>query len=84
MPRSDRRPSPASPRELTSEEAVQGARNALTVANASAASQLHVYRALQLAARTLRGDPSAQALAAVFDDLTSSRGKLLCGVIEET
>jgi hypothetical protein len=77
-------PSRSAPRALTSQEAVQGAKNALAVANASVESQLHVYRALQLAARTLRDDRSARAQAAVFDDLASSRGKLLCSVIEET
>jgi hypothetical protein len=80
----DPHPPLPSPRTLTSQEAVQGARNALAVANVSVESQLHVYRALQLATRTLREDPSAQAQAAVFDNLTSSRGKLLCSVIEET
>jgi hypothetical protein len=72
------------PRPLTSQEAVQGARNALAVADASVESQLSVYRTLHLAARTLREDPAAPALAAVFEDLTASRGKLLCSVIEET
>ena len=82
-PMSAKNPKAVSSRPLSVDEAVQGARNAFAVANASVKSQLHVYEALVLAADACRRDERA-ADAALYQRLANSRGALLTKVIERT
>jgi hypothetical protein len=72
-----------SPRLLSVDEAVQGARNAFAVANASVESQLYVHEALVLAADAcLQAGRGADA--ELYQHLADSRGALLTKVIDRT
>ncbi len=74
----------AKPRPLTADEAVQGAKNAFAVANATVWSQLQVYQALELAAEACERDGERSADADLYSGLADSRRALLKKVIDRT
>lgn len=74
----------ASPQAPTSEQAIQGARNAFAVANSSVDSQIQIYQSLKLAAATLKQEKADSGQIEVFEDLAENRARLLVKVVDHT
>ncbi len=73
-----------SPPALTSEQAIQGARNALAVANSSVDSQIQIYQSLSSAVAALKREKADSNQIEIFEDLAESRGRMLVQVVDRT